>query len=40
MGHVIDILNKEHLLEEIDRVVQLSIPDISTHVQKLNFKLR
>jgi len=30
MGHVIDISNKERLLKEIYRVVQLSIPDIST----------
>ena len=30
MGHVIDISNKGSLLEEIYRVVQLLIPDIST----------
>ena len=30
MSHVIDISNKERLLEEIYRVVQLSIPNIST----------
>ena len=30
MGHVIDISNKERLLEEIYRAVQLSIPSIST----------
>ena len=29
-GYVIDISNKERLLKEIYRVVQLSIPDIST----------
>ena len=30
MSHVIDISNKEHLLEEIYRVVQLLMPNIST----------
>ena len=30
MSHVIDIFNKECLLEEIYRAVQLSIPNIST----------
>ena len=30
MSHVIDISNKERLLEEIYRAVQLSIPNIST----------
>tara|TARA_B100000767_G_scaffold53221_1_gene48880 strand:- start:68 stop:337 length:270 start_codon:yes stop_codon:yes gene_type:complete len=30
MSHVIGISNKERLLEEIYRVVQLSIPNIST----------
>ena len=30
MSHVIDISNKERLLEEIYRDVQLSIPNIST----------
>ena len=30
MSHVIDISNKERLLEEIYRVVQLSIPNIFT----------
>ena len=30
MSHVIDISNKERLLEEIYKVVQLSIPNIST----------
>ena len=30
MSHVIDISNKEHLLEEIYSVVQLLIPNIST----------
>ena len=29
MNHVIDISNKEHLLEEIYRAVQLSIPSMS-----------
>ena len=30
MSHVIDISNKERLLEEIYRVLQMSIPNIST----------
>ena len=30
MSHVIDISNKERLLEKTYRVVQLSIPNIST----------
>ena len=30
MSHVVDISNKEHLLEEIYKAVQLSIPIIST----------
>ena len=30
MSHVVDISNKERLLEEIYRAVQLSIPNIST----------
>ena len=30
MGHIIDISNKERLLKEIYRVVQLSIHNIST----------
>ena len=30
MSHVIDISNKERLLEGIDRAVQLSIPNMST----------
>jgi hypothetical protein len=30
MSHVIDILNKERLLEGIYRAVQLSIPNMST----------
>ena len=30
MSHLVDISNKERLLEEIYRAVQLSIPNIST----------
>ena len=39
MGHVIDISNKECLLEEIYRVVQLLIPDISTLLAKAELQI-
>ena len=40
MGHVIDISNKERLLEEIYRVVQLLIPDISTLRTKAELQIK
>ena len=39
MGHVIDISNKECLLEEIYRVVQLLMPDISTLLAKAELQI-
>ena len=39
MGHVIDISNKECLLEEIYRVVQLLIPDISILLAKAELQI-
>ena len=40
MGHVINISNKERLLEEIYRVVQLSIPDIFTLRAKAELQIK
>ena len=40
MSYVIDIPNKERLLEEIYRAVQLSIPNISTIRAKAELQIK
>ena len=40
MSHVVDISNKEHLLEEIYKAVQLSIPIISTLLAKAGLQIK
>lgn len=39
MSHVIDISNKERLLKEIHRSVQLSIPNMSTQRAKAELQI-